>query len=568
MNAPQSNLIAVDELCSILRRATSNMDRVARYNCSSAVNILRKMLTGTDYLEYRRLAHLPEEVRLHLLNPNTKTSTGRPYTVRTAGDVKYALKQALNAAAGDLPNDATVPDADYPVLPRPPKRPELRWWNSYRQFVEWATSQGIPYCNVTTSAFQDYCSYLKTSVSSDPAIRLKIYDIKRLWRLYSLKPVQFPQFERNAHYYGIPKAEWPQRIREEFEEFMRIACRHGVRGRNKLTLLRSRKSHEVYRSLVRVILGYAISVRGLDTTEWSLRQDLFKLELLSQFMDWNSKERTGQVRHYHPTMYRQAARILRTLDGDLDLAVRLEQLADQQRPERARVIDIRSMRSYDELVNAAREHMQSASKEFDKWLNEGCPPKTAKETASHYQDSLLFYLAIRRPVRGVNLRSMRVGENVHQDAEGNYRLTFAAHEIKSARRYEGPFPPDVVPFLVRFIEEVRPILNLHGRDTLFLTRNGGGLTHRILSDRLVEAGKACLDLRTTPHFFRHLVPSAYLAKHPKELDTMRALLGHSTVDITLARYIHVFVREATRRIVPFLRDTCPHFGKLGTLQFP
>ena len=375
-----------------------------------------------------------------------------------------------------------------------------------------------------------------------------------------------PKLEHHPRFYGLHLSEWPTGVRNQFMEFLRIGLRYGVSSAKAKRMLTSPKSEIAYRNLVSLLLGYVRDHEEVDTTAWNLRDNLLTAERITQFVTWHAT-RTGEVRAFHQMMYDQAARLVRTLGGDLGVAIRLESLADQQDPQRVRVINVQDLLDYDVILAGARDCMEAGEKAFADWVRSGEDPHQAKDVASFYQDCLLFFLAVRRPLRGCNLAMMRAGQHVRQK-EGKWLLAFSATEIKGKHPYDGPFPPDVVPHLVRFLKDVRPLLDAGRYHNLFLTRAGGKLTHRLLSDRLIARGQTFLGVHSTPHFFRHLVVSAYLTKYPQEIDVARALLGHACVETTLTHYAHLRVRDATLHIKPFLRETCPHFKLLGDLQFP
>lgn len=560
----------VGKLLKILRAIPCTMPKSLGDNCQTAINLLERMLGTTASISVSRLPFLAESLRLFTLLPTTLRRDGQTYRAKTAEDYKYSLKAAIKEAVATnaLPPSAAALPVDFPALPRPSDPAERRRWSDYNHFAIWASSEGIAYGDVAPDTFLKHFEHLQSSVQSASARRQRIRGIQRIWQKHDLRLISFPDLPTDYRFYGIPYSQWPPNVRREFDGFIRLGLRHGTCGRRKKRLLTSQKSENTYSALLSLVLGYAANVETTDISGWSLLGDVLNVELLCRFNKWHAEERCGgETRHAHQILFRQAGRIIRTLGGDMDKAQRLETMADQQVPCRVRVIDVRSLKSYDDVINMAWQAMDIAEKTFDRWIQDGRKPDEVADVASLYEDSFLFLLFVRRPMRACNFRMMRLGQHLHKDHDGKWQLKFTAPEVKGRRPFNRPFPPDAVPCLIRFLGDVRPILNVRNADVLFLTREGNGLVHSAITKRLSTLGLTHLGVRTTPHFFRYLVPSAYLAQYPEELDSMRAVLGHRTVDVTLARYVFVFIREKTRRIKPFLREKCPHFNMLGALKF-
>lgn len=101
---------------------------------------------------------------------------------------------------------------------------------------------------------------------------------------------------------------------------------------------------------------------------------------------------------------------------------------------------------------------------------------------------------------------------------------------------------------------------------MFVTKSGRALSPQDLWRRLRKIGDEYLGIKTNPHLFRYLIPSAYLVKYPERIEQMQALLGHATVNATLRCYVHTYSQVASRKVAEAIREHNPNFKRLASVN--
>jgi integrase/recombinase XerD len=99
-----------------------------------------------------------------------------------------------------------------------------------------------------------------------------------------------------------------------------------------------------------------------------------------------------------------------------------------------------------------------------------------------FRDGLMIMLLASRPIRLRTLAAMRIGTHVLR-VGNEWRLRFQGSETKSGRPFECTVPEKVVPFLERFVHEVRPMfLAANDHDALWVSSKGRILTASAISN--------------------------------------------------------------------------------------
>ena len=178
---------------------------------------------------------------------------------------------------------------------------------------------------------------------------------------------------------------------------------------------------------------------------------------------------------------------------------------------------------------------------------------TALQRALLFRDGLIIALLCRRPLRIRNLADLALGENLFLDPDG-IGIAFGAGAMKGNRPLDVPFPPDLVPSLEHYLEEVRPVLLTTSAkapgtpiDDLWVSRDGTALCevslHKAIRRRTDEAFGDAIP----PHWFRDAAATFVALKAPAAASIIRDVLGHSSVDVATRRYNHAGTAAAARR---------------------
>ena len=111
------------------------------------------------------------------------------------------------------------------------------------------------------------------------------------------------------------------------------------------------------------------------------------------------------------------------------------------------------------------------------------------------------------------MREMYLGENLHKDPQGQWRITFRGEQLKIARRrgkencFSVPFPPTLVPLLEEYLQLWRPFLlqSSHPSSAVFLTSQRTPYT----KDYLGEKTSRYVYRYTGKHWHPHIVRTVW-----------------------------------------------------------
>ena len=183
--------------------------------------------------------------------------------------------------------------------------------------------------------------------------------------------------------------------------------------------------------------------------------------------------------------------------------------------------------------------------------------------ALQHRDGLLLALLAARPLRTRNLAMIRIGQHLVQ-AEGRWRLRFAARETKSGRSLELEVPDALAPTIGAYLDRHRPLLLARegrwhrGGDAagpgFWISRDGSTMTSMALSDRLRKLTAGNLGVAVGPHAFRAAAATELAERDPESIRAAAPLLGHSSFAVTDRHYIQASGIAAGRRYAAHLAD--------------
>jgi integrase len=153
--------------------------------------------------------------------------------------------------------------------------------------------------------------------------------------------------------------------------------------------------------------------------------------------------------------------------------------------------------------------------------------------------------------------SMRIGNLAALDLERHLvrhgrgdaevvHLVIEGREVKNHRELEYPLPPPAVALLDRYLARFWPTLAPPGTTALFPGRGGRPKGRRLLGRQIARAVFARTGLRMNPHLFRHAAAKLYLTARPGEVEVMRLVLGHGSIETTTGHYAGFETAAAVR----------------------
>ena len=185
---------------------------------------------------------------------------------------------------------------------------------------------------------------------------------------------------------------------------------------------------------------------------------------------------------------------------------------------------------------------------------------TALQRALSFRDGLIIALLCRRPLRIRNLADLALGENLFLDPDG-IGIAFAADAMKGKRPLDVPFPPDLVPALEHYLEEVRPVLLTASAkapgtpiDDLWVSRDGTALSEVSLHKAVCRRTRAEFGDAIPPHWFRDAAATFVALKAPAAAGIIRDVLGHASLNVATRHYNHAGTAAAARRYADVMAD--------------
>jgi integrase len=547
-------------ISSIFDKIVTSDDNFNASRRSKLLSLLKQMHGETTVIEPEQLPRLRKRFKEYLqAKPMTTASTVRQQTYRLSSLLELAVEQGL------IELEVLHPAFEFPQFVPSQDKKDRRRCNAYNAFRDWCDEEGIGYSTVSRGTFFQYRERLKSDDSSWKEIQY--LDLRRFWNENvasgGLKVIDVPPYRDETRLgYGLPRQRWPEGVEEQYSSFERGATGRARSGEKRWFEPLRAPSLTGYEKEVRQLLGYAANICRVDLDERSLADILRDDRLVIDFIKWHIRERARGLEHeYHAESLNRYARLLEWLDPAAEEPSCYVTIALGLDPESARDKFPQKPITFDTFLQAMNNAVSDAEQ---RWRNEKHLGRARRLSAAvNFRDALMFAFLILRPIREKNVLMMELGRHLFRSHVGNWDLFFSARETKGGVVHEAPFPPELVNALELFLAEVRE--ELRGEEAtsiVFLSRTGKPLLPGDIWRRITRIGQRYLGIKTNPHIFRALVPSAYLLEYPDKLQEVQALLGHACVETTLKFYIRTYSQIASRRAADFIRAECPHFNEL------
>lgn len=192
------------------------------------------------------------------------------------------------------------------------------------------------------------------------------------------------------------------------------------------------------------------------------------------------------------------------------------------------------------------------------------PP--ARHPLTRYRDALMVALLIACPtMRLRNLAQIEIGRHLIQHSTG-YELRFAGPEMKARKPVEIPVPDVLTPYLVHYINVVRPALcteapGTNGTRRLWITQYGHPMTGKVIHAAFSSATTRAFGHPINPHLFRDCAVTSVALEDPKQIGIAAPILGHTDLRTTEVHYIQAQQIAAGRKLqasLKTLRRTLQH----------
>lgn len=187
------------------------------------------------------------------------------------------------------------------------------------------------------------------------------------------------------------------------------------------------------------------------------------------------------------------------------------------------------------------------------------PGRSSEPRACRYRDGLAITLLAARPLRRRNFAAIEIDRHLIREG-AFYWLRFEGRETKTGEPIEAPFPQALVPYLVTFLSEHRPLLlardgrwKRHARtpgqpeNGLWISGRGSAMSEMNIYSRICALTRARFGHVINPHLFRDSAATSIAVEDPEHVLIVRSVLGHASLDASERYYMHAQMLEASRR---------------------
>lgn len=167
------------------------------------------------------------------------------------------------------------------------------------------------------------------------------------------------------------------------------------------------------------------------------------------------------------------------------------------------------------------------------------------------------------PMRIDNLVGLEVGRHLATRRVGGrsvMHIDIPAEETKNDVRYEVELPDGTAALLANYLAHAHRQLAPGGSAYLFPTATGGRRSTAAFATTVSQFVLREIGIVMNVHLFRHLAVKLYLDSRPEDIETMRRVLGHRSLNTTLRSYAGRRTAASFRRfdeVIASLRGPVP-----------
>jgi integrase len=296
-------------------------------------------------------------------------------------------------------------------------------------------------------------------------------------------------------------------------------------------------------------IASALVLSGADISSIRSLKDLVTVDAakaaLKFFWRRNGQRKSGQLHNFARLILSIARHWVKVSADQLEALRKVRREVDSGRGEmternrtRLRVFDDQA--NVRRLINLPESMMRSVARLSNPGYNDAVRAQTAVAIA----------LQLVAPLRAKNLASLELGRHIIHSGPGRgavVHLVIPVGEVKNKKPLEFRLGRDVVRLIELYLKKFRPPLVTDGSSYLFPARQGGHKTPAQLADQIQRAIKRGMGLTVNVHLFRHFCAKLFLKAHPGEYETVRLLLGHSSLAVTVRAYCGMERDDAVRR---------------------
>jgi integrase len=163
------------------------------------------------------------------------------------------------------------------------------------------------------------------------------------------------------------------------------------------------------------------------------------------------------------------------------------------------------------------------------------------DRAIMFRDGLIIALFTHRALRIANLSDIQIGTQLERQGDG-WKLVFSATEMKGGRRFEAPWPEELVRALEHYIEVHRPVLLRQPvppptpSGALWISQGARPMDASNIRLRVQKWTAEELGVAVNPHDFRRLAATTIATEQPDNVGSVPYILAHSSLAMSEKHY--------------------------------
>ncbi len=427
-------------------------------------------------------------------------------------------------------------------------------------FVAYCSDHGVAPEDVCDDTIQDYLTLLRTRrMNGQPS--MIVAQVVKAWARAQREVPAWPRTELHrpalSKRFAAPLSAYPDSFQREVEAF-----EASLRRDNTASLYDddapprqlSAATVKLRLSCIRYAAA-ALVAQGTPMTEITSLRDLVQLHRVKQIIDWHYRRADKKVTDHLATI----ADTLRVL---AKYHVRLPE------PELSSVINATRKgkpKKRGRMVKSREDRLQ----QLDDPDVEACllhlprrilaDARELRDVGQHVEAAWLAGVAVaiaielRCPMRMKNLASLRVGvEIIKLDSRSRTwtHILVDADDVKNGVPIQWPIARDLAEIIDVNLTEYRPALRNASTNFLFPNRDHADQPRvpATLSLAMTNAIHRFVGIKLNPHDFRAVAGWQRLKADPSAINDLRLILGHKTMDTTLAYYASFKPKEAAVRM--------------------
>jgi len=183
--------------------------------------------------------------------------------------------------------------------------------------------------------------------------------------------------------------------------------------------------------------------------------------------------------------------------------------------------------------------------------------KSNRSSLAKAQAALAVAILSYMPLRLQNLTALTFDVHLfmRDGARATSSLELAAGEVKNRMELAFDIPPEVAKMMIEYRDHIAPKVIGHRPKRLFVNVDGTPKGQDAVADLITRHLAKRAGIVLTPHQFRHLSAKVLLDAEPGGFETVRQLLGHASLNTTVASYAGIDSRRAARHHQRLVEET-------------